>query len=86
MLYFLNCFLINYHTDGSACQSQLVVLPDTSFKMQCQGRDIPAPCLGWRVGECIPSLPFIGHGAGVLIKYGPPCCSSRGSQVLPAVG
>lgn len=69
---FLNCSLINYHPNGSACQSQLAVLPDTSFKMHCQGRDIPAPCLGWRVGECSPSLPFIGHGAGVLTNCGPP--------------
>lgn len=68
---FLNCSLINYHTNGSACQSQLAVLPDTSFKMQCQGRDIPAPCLGWFGGECSPSPPFIGHGAGVLTNCGP---------------
>lgn len=67
---FLNCSLINYHTNCSACQSQLAVLPDTSFKMQCQGRDIPAPCLGWCVGECSPSTPFIGHGAGVLTSCG----------------
>lgn len=67
---FLNCSLINYHTNCSACQSQLAVLPDTSFKMQCQGRDFPAPCLGWSVGECNPSTPFIGHGAGVLTSCG----------------
>lgn len=52
---FLNCALINYHAAGGACQSQLAVSPDTSFKMQCQGRDIPAALSGWRAGECRPA-------------------------------
>lgn len=59
---FLNCALINYHAASSACQSQLAVSPDTSFKMQCQGRGIPAPLLGWRVGECSPAPHSLAMG------------------------
>lgn len=59
---FLNCALINYHAAGSACQSQLAVSPDTAFKMQCQGRDIPALLLGWWLGECSPAPHSLAMG------------------------
>ena len=59
---FLNSALINYHAASRACQIQLAVSPDTSFKMQCQGRDIPAPFSGWWVGECSPAPPSLAVG------------------------
>lgn len=71
--YFLNYALINYHAAGSACQSQRAVWPDTSFKMQCQGRDIPAAHLGWQAGEDRPASHSLAAGWA-------PCCPSHGSQ------